>query len=165
MGRHLLIALAFIVFQGCQDKSDLTDSALKDSTSGSKVATTDARSDGRDGVALTDSMKALVRSLTFCTIAYEGSDAMEGSATPTLQNDGSIAGLNGLLNIASAVGAARIYGVSNATDGFTFTLRFDDGSNFRGTISHAYGSTAINVDLGKESQSLLCLDSPPEEAE
>ena len=84
MGHHPLIVLAFIVLQGCKDKSDLTDSALKDSTSDSKVATTDARSDGRDGVALPDSMKAVVRSLTFCTIAYEGSDAMEGSATPTL---------------------------------------------------------------------------------
>jgi hypothetical protein len=164
MGRHLLILLAFIVLQGCKNKSDSADTVLKDSPSESKVAEAHAGSNGKEVMAVPDSLKSLVRSLTFCTIAYEGSDAMEGSATPTLQNDGSIAGLNELLKVSPAVGAAKIYDVAAAKDGYTFTLQFDNGSKFSGEISTVYGSTALNLKLGKDSQSLLCLDSPPEEA-
>lgn len=165
MGRQLLIFLIFIVLLGCKDKSESTETAIKDSVSVSKVAAAATGSGEEEDLTVPDSLKSMVRSLNFCAIAYEGSDAMEGSATPTLQNDGSIAGLNGLLKISPAVGAAKIYGVATSKDGYVFTLKFDNGSKFSGEISTSYGSTALNLDLGKDSQSLICLDSRPEEAE
>jgi len=105
---------------------------------------------------------AQLRSLKFCTLAFEGTDAMEGSASLNVSNSGVLSGLNELLKVPASLGSGQITDASATKTGFDFKLGFTDGKTFPGSLSTEYGSTSLSLNIGSATEYVMCLESEPE---
>ena len=159
-----LLACVSLTACGSDSAPDQKPDSSPVATSASKEpqALTPPEPETAEPASIPQALVAKLRSLKFCTLAFEGTDAIEGRASLQVSNSGVLSGLNELLKVPASLGSGQITDASATKTGFDFKLGFTDGKTFPGSLSTEYGSTSLSLNIGSATEYVMCLESEPE---